>query len=185
MSPWQIRQAARALRAGGVIAYPTETVYGLGCDPLNRAAIERLLSLKGRPVEKGLILIAAQLDPLRPYLNIGDAALLEKLSRPAPRPTTWLVPSHPHTPRWLTGKHDTLAVRLCRHPQTRALCDAFGAAIVSTSANPAGRPPARTATRIRRYFNGDIDYLLSGPIAANAKPSEIRDLISNEVLRPG
>ncbi len=184
MSPWQIRQAVRLLRGGGLIAYPTETVYGLGCDPLNRATVERLLHLKQRPVEKGLILVAASLAQLLPYLDLSDSALLEKLLQPTPRPTTWVAPSSRSTPRWLTGNHDTIAVRLSRRPEVQALCSAFGGALVSTSANPAGLPPARSATKVKRYFGSEIDYLLSATIAASAKPSEIRDLISDEILRP-
>ncbi len=185
MTPWQIRQAARALDGGGVIAYPTETVYGLGCKPLERSAVERLLALKTRPVEKGLILVAAELAQLRPYLDISDPRLLAKLQQSTPHPTTWIAPCCRTTPHWLRGQHDSLAVRLCRHPGVQALCRRVGDAIVSTSANPQGLEPARSAMKVRRYFGNEIDYLLAGPVPANARPSEIRELVSGRVVRPG
>ncbi len=183
MTPWQLRQAVAALRGGGITAYPTETVYGLGCDPLNPDAIEELLTLKQRPVEKGLILIGAQLEHLRPYIDVDDAELLQKLQTKTPQPTTWIVPARKHTPSWLTGRHDSIAVRLTSHPIASKLCNHFAGAIVSTSANPAGLPPARSALTVKRYFQNKLDYLLHAPIHTDNKPSEIRDLLSDKVFR--
>ena len=183
MTPWQLREAARALRAGGVIAYPTETVFGLGCDPLNPHAIETLLALKQRPMEKGLILIGAELDQLLPYIDVNEPSLLQKLQPNGPHPTTWVVPAQPDTPYWLTGTHDSIAVRITTHPLAAALCLEFGAAIVSTSANPAGLPPAHSALTVRRYFNDGLDCLLHGSHNTSTKPSEIRELISDKIIR--
>jgi len=183
MTAWQLRQAVAALRGGGIIAYPTETVYGLGCDPLNPDAIEELLTLKQRPVEKGLILIGAQLEHLRPYIDVDDAELLQKLQTAMPRPTTWIAPARQHTPSWLTGRHNSIAVRLTSHPIASKLCNHFAGAIVSTSANPAGLPPARSALTVRRYFHDKLDYLLHASIKTANKPSEIRDLLSNKIFR--
>jgi L-threonylcarbamoyladenylate synthase len=183
ITAWHTRQASRALRDGGVIAYPTETVYGLGCDPLNLYAVKELLALKHRPMEKGLILIAAELHQLLPYINISDSALLEKLETPRTHPTTWVVPARPDTPTWLTGAHNSIAVRLTTHPLAAALCIEFGGAIVSTSANPARRPPALSAFAVRRYFGDRLDYLLHTSKHANTRPSEIRELISDKVIR--
>ncbi len=183
MSRWQIRRAARALRRGGVVAYPTETVYGLGCDPLDPLAVARLLRLKRRPVEKGLIVIGATLDQLRPLVAPDDPQRLQLLAQPQERPTTYLVPASADCPVWLTGAHATLAVRLTRHPLARALCLAFGGAIVSTSANPAGRPPARDPLALRRYFGDRLDATLHARPAVDARPSRIVDLASGAVLR--
>ena len=182
-SPWHIRQAAHALHVGGVIAYPTETVFGLGCNPLNLQAVEKLLTLKQRPVEKGLILIGANLEQLMFYIDVTDLSLLEKLARPTERPTTWIAPARPFTPRWLTGKHNSIAVRITSHPAANALCEQFGGAIVSTSANPGGLAPARSTLKVRSYFDEQIDYLLRGNTPIEANPSEIRDLITDKVLR--
>lgn len=182
-TPWQIRRAVSHLRAGGVIAYPTETVYGLGCDPLDEHAVERLLELKQRPREKGLILIGAALEQLLPYIDVHDAALLKKLAGPTERPTTWLCPPRADVPRWLSGRHHSIAVRITSSPIAQQLCQRYGAALISTSANPAGLSPARNAFTVRRYFDARIDDILSGHCGAHAKPSRIVDLIGGEVIR--
>lgn len=183
MTPWHLRQAASILHAGGVIAYPTETVYGLGCDPLNYSAIERLLALKQRPVEKGLILIGARLEQLWPYIDVSDDQLLQKLQTPTPQPTTWVVPARNHTPSWLSGQHDSIAVRISSNPIAAEICNHFNGAIVSTSANPARLPPARSALTIKRYFDDELDYLLHATTKPDNKPSEIRDLLSDKRFR--
>ena len=180
-----IRQAARILRSGGVVAHPTEAVYGLACDPLDPAAVERLLHLKGRPVEKGLILIAASFEQLERFVTVPDAEALERAEASWPGQVTWLFPAAPETPYWLTGRHSTLAVRVTAHPLTRALSETFGGPLVSTSANPAGRPPPRSALAVRRYFGDALDRILSGPLGGADRPSEIRDLASGRILRAG
>ncbi len=182
-SAWHIRRAVFNLHAGGVIAYPTETVYGLGCDPLDGHAVQRLLDLKQRPPEKGLILIGATLEHLLPYIDISDNALLTKLAGPTLRPTTWICPPRTDTPHWLCGRHHSIAVRLTRSPLARRLCECYGAAIVSTSANPAGLAPARNALKVRRYFDAQLDYILGGSCDPDAIPSRIVDLISGKVIR--
>jgi L-threonylcarbamoyladenylate synthase len=180
---WQVREAARALRAGGVIAYPTETVYGLGCDPLDPHAIERILELKQRPQEKGLILIGADLAQLLPFIDVRDQTLLNKLTQTTTRPTTWICPLRTNVPRWLCGKHHTLAVRITTNPIAQQLCQQFGSAIVSTSANPAGLKPARSMLAVRRYFGDQLDYVLNGTSDVSAQPSRIVDLISGNLIR--
>src|SRR5512143_218632 len=139
MTPWQLREAVRVLHHGGLIAYPTEAVYGLGCDPRNADAVLRLLNLKQRPWQKGLILIAADLAQLDPYLLPLDEMMRARVVPTWPGPNTWLLPARVETPHWLRGEHDTLAVRVTAHPVAAALCRAFGGPIVSTSANLAGK----------------------------------------------
>ena len=178
---FRLRRAARALAAGAVIAYPTEAVWGLGCDPANGAAVLRLLALKGRPVDKGLILIAAEPAQLQPFLAAGP--LPEPVAASWPGPSTWLLPAGPHTPGWLTGRHDTLAVRVTAHPLAAALCRSFGGAPVSTSANRAGRPPAKSALAVRRSLGDSVDLLVNGPLGGLARPTPIRDGRSGEYLR--
>ena len=184
-SPWQLRHARRVLRGGGVIAYPTEAVYGLGCDPLDPHAVERLLALKERPVDKGLILVAARFDQLTPFLRPLTADIRQRVEPTWPGPVTWLLPAAPNTPWWLTGAHDSLAVRVTAHPGTAALCKAFGGPLVSTSATLAGHPPARTALTVRRVFGDAVDYILPGELGDAKRPSEIRDAVSGHVLRQG
>ncbi len=188
MTPWRLRQAVRALRLGDIIAYPTEAVYGLGCDPLNAAAVLRLLALKNRPMDKGLILIASDFQHLAPFVHAPDPDIMRRISATWPGPVTWLLPATTATPVWLRGVHDTLAVRVTAHPQAAALCRAFGGALVSTSANPAGRPPARHPLRVRHYFshysNEPLDYILHGAVYSHTKPTEIRDALTGKVIRP-
>lgn len=183
MTPhWRIRQAARLLKAGGVVAYPTESVFGLGCDPWNPHAVLRLLLLKRRAATKGLILIAAD-DRQLGSLGISEPTRRRTLARPGARPVTWLVDA-PRAPRWIRGAHTKTAVRIVNHPVAEALCRAFSGPIVSTSANiSGGAPPARTALKVRLMFGGQLDYVLGGDSGPFVRPSEIRDAETGKVLR--
>lgn len=187
LNPVHLRLAALHVRQGGLIAYPTEAVYGLGCDPWNEAAVLRLLELKHRPMAKGLILIAADAGQLEPFIDLDalDAARRATVLRTWPGPHTWLVPARPGTPAWLRGRHDTLAVRVTAHPLAAALCRTAASALVSTSANPATRPPARSAMQVRTMFGAQVDYILPGRCGPSLKPTEIRDARTGRVVRAG
>lgn len=173
-----------ALAGGGVIAYPTEAVYGLGCLPDEDEAVDRLLHMKRRSARKGLILVAADVDQLVPYIEFSDAAMRERVLVTWPGPTTWLLPVRPAVPPWLTGAHSTLAVRVSAHPVVQALCRAVGP-LISTSANPAGAAPARTAARARSYFGRQLAAVVPGALGGLAQPTEIRDAVSGRQLRSG
>ncbi len=175
--------AVACLRSGGVIAYPTESVYGLGCDPANEQAIEKLLDLKQRSADKGLILIAASLAQLEPWLGELPAEKKHAILASWPGPVSWLWPAREEISTLLRGRHDTLAVRVTAHPQAAALCQAFGGAIVSTSANLAGEPAARTPAQVTRQFGPRLDYILEGELGGRQNPSEIRDALSGKVIR--
>jgi L-threonylcarbamoyladenylate synthase len=185
VTPWQLREAVRVLRHGGLIAYPTEAVYGLGCDPLDADAVLRLLELKQRPWQKGLILIAADLAQLDPFLLPLDDAMRARIVPTWPGPNTWLLPARPETPSWLRGEYDTLAVRVTAHPVAAALCRAFGGPIVSTSANRAGKAPATTALAVRNAFGDRIDYIVHAPLGGAERPTQIRDGRTGEIVRAG
>jgi len=180
---WRVQEAARVVRRGGVIAYPTEAVWGLGCDPWNEAAVHRLLALKQRPVKKGLILIAADICQFDFLLADLPAAWRERLVSTWPGPNTWLVPHRGRLPVWITGRHASVALRVSDHPQVRALCRRVGP-LVSTSANPAGRPAARSRLRVEQYFSHRLDAVLGGALGGRRNPSLIRDLASGRVVRP-
>ncbi|MDH3315206.1 MAG: Sua5/YciO/YrdC/YwlC family protein [Gammaproteobacteria bacterium] len=185
MSGWHLNNAARILAAGGVVAYPTEGVYGLGCDPQNAAAVLRLLSIKDRPVEKGLIVIASNRAQLAGYV-CPDSEMEQRIARTWPGPTTWLLPAGPLARPWLTGRSALLAVRVSAHPVAAALCRAFGAPIVSTSANLSGKPPARSALAVRKALGSHgLDFLVPGKIGAQSGPTEIRHGRSGAVMRTG
>jgi len=183
MTPFQARRAVRVLRAGGVIAYPTEAVYGLGCDPLDHAAVMRLLELKRRPWHKGLILVAADFRQLEPFVGAIDGQSRARVDAAWPGPATFILPAAAATPHWLTGVHAGLAVRVSAHPLVAELCRLWGGPLVSTSANPAGLPPARSALGVRRYFAGELDLILAGATSGLARPTPIRDAASGELLR--
>lgn len=167
-----------------MIAYPTETVYGLGCDPLNAEAVIAILRLKQRKMGKGLIVVGADTAHLAPYIAPDQHHLLTLLEQTPEVPTTWLLPTHPAVPHWITGGRPRIALRLTRHPIAAQLCRTLGGGLISTSANPAGRPPACTALQVRRYFGNALDYIVTGNGGLTGKPSEIRDAVSGAVLRP-
>lgn len=180
---WRLNQAALLLRRGGIVAYPTEAVFGLGCNPLNRHAVMRLLAIKRREVDKGLILIADRFDQLQPFVgNISDDRLAEVRSQ-WPGPVTWLLPAASWVPYWLTGRHETLAMRVTAHPIAAALCRAAGMPLVSTSANLSGLPAARTPLQVRLRCGDGVDMILHGATGGERNPSAIRDALSGASLR--
>lgn len=181
---FRMRLAADILHGGGVLAYPTEAVYGLGCDPFDARAVQRLLLLKRRPVEKGLIVVASRPEQLAPLLGALTPAQRAQLDASWPGPNTWVLPNRGFFPVWITGGPDRVAVRVSAHPVVQALCDAFGGPLVSTSANRAGRPPARTTLAVRLRFGAELDAIVSGDTGGAAKPTIIRDLETGRVLRP-
>ncbi len=177
---------AEKLKNGEVIAYPTEAVFGLGCDPNNQSAVSKLLDLKKRPVEKGLILVAHQLDLLKPFID--ETKLSEqhwkKLTSQQAQPITWIVPAKSTVPIFLRGQFDTIAVRISQHPAITLLCNLTGFALTSTSANLSGLPPCKTTQEVRCQF-GEFFPVLDMPIGETQNPSEIRDIFTDEILRKG
>lgn len=171
------------LRRGGVIAYPTESCFGLGCEPRNRRAVQRLLRIKGRPERKGLILIAGKFSQLKPYLTPLRPTQVKTLHEKWPGPHTWLVPASHNCPFWLTGRHSTLAVRVTAHPGSARLCNEAGMALVSTSANRSGQKSARTARECKRLF-GDQVKVIPGLVGKRRRPSTIQDFATGKILRP-
>lgn len=175
--------ALAALRRGGIVAYPTEAVYGLGCDPANAAAVARLLELKQRPQSKGLILIAADETALQPWLAPIDAATGARIRPTWPGPTTWLLPAADDCPATLRGEHETLAVRVTAHPVAAGLCRAWGGALVSTSANRSGGDPVRDADAARQLFGSAVDAVVEGAVGGRERPTSIRDARTGQTLR--
>lgn len=180
-----IRQGAQCLFDGGVIAYPTEAVYGLGCDPENEKAVRKILELKNRPASAGLILIADRLERFAPYIEPVSAEQKERALSAWPGPVTWLFPRAGHVPDWLAGVHTTIALRITAHEGCRLLCEAFGGPVVSTSANPSSEDPARSAARVASYFPDQLCGIVEGDLGGSDQPSEIRDLVTGRVIRSG
>ena len=178
-----IARAARIVRGGGVVAYPTEAVYGLGCLPRDRRAVTRVLAIKRRSWRKGLILIGAELAQLERYAILPPDPMRREMLATWPGPHTWVVDARPDAPRWITGGRSSVAVRLTAHPVAAELCRAVGDMIVSTSANVSRRPPHRRLLLLRRDLGRRVDYVLSGPLGGLAAPTAIRDGRSGRVLR--
>ena len=166
------------------MAYPTEAVYGLGCMPLETDAVARLLRIKNRSADKGLILIAADLTQLDHMIQLPEPPLEQQILNSWPGPSTWLLPAAAWVPDWLTGGRDTLAVRVTAHPMAAELCRHCESPLVATSANRAGRPPLRSALAVRRQLGKDIDYVLAGPLGGQRRPTEMRDGTTGAVVRP-
>ncbi len=177
----------QALQQGEVIAYPTEGVFGVGCDPDDPIAIQKLLELKQRPVEKGLILIAAHYEQLKPYIDESQltAEQLEKIHATWPGPVTWIVPASDRVTNWVSGQFDSIAVRVTDHPLVQKMCNAFGKPLTSTSANLTGQPPCMTTEEVEQQLGSHLVAILQGETGGRDKPSEIRDAKTSQVLRQG
>ena len=186
MKPWVKTRAVTVLSSGGVIAYPTEAVYGLGCDPFDQFAVGRLLELKNRPMEKGLILVAADWQQVEKYcseLTEGQKDTL--LYKPKERPVTWLIPDNKNLiPYWVKGTHQQFALRISSHPVVRDLCNAYQGPLISTSANISGEKPIKTKLRILKILGNQLDYIVPGNLGSSSSPSEIRNIKDGMLIRP-
>lgn len=181
---FSVNEIITLIKQQKVVAYPTESVFGLGCDPDSQQAVEALLQLKRRSWEKGLILIAANYQQLLPYID--DSQLAESQQQQMfdswPGPVTWVVPAKKNTPNWLTGQFTGIAVRVSNHPLVKNLCQLYGKPLVSTSANLTGYPPCRTTEEVWEQFGKDFP-VLSGSVGDQINPSQIRDIISGKLIR--
>ena len=180
-----IKRAAEIFTQGGIIAYPTEAVFGLGCDPDNDEAVNKLLSLKERSVDKGLILLAANYDQLLPYLNndaISKDEHLRILSR-WPAALTQVLPASSNISPLLCGVFDSIAVRVTNHPDVVAMCNLTNKAIVSTSANLSGQPPAVTWQQVEQQLGGKVDYIIKKDTLGFLKPTSIINGLTGSIIR--
>ncbi|WP_133128291.1 L-threonylcarbamoyladenylate synthase [Legionella nagasakiensis] len=177
----QLKTARKLLSQGKIIAYPTEAVYGLGCDPFNQLAVERLLALKQRSVNKGLIVLIADWTQLEPLVGFVPDTLLMNVRKSWPGPVTWVFPKSNLIPDWLCGDHDTIAIRMSAHPVARQLC--LASPVVSTSANVSGQLPARHLKSLSLQFPEGVDALLTGELGGENQPSAIFEVLSGQRLR--
>jgi len=170
------------LSKGGIIAYPTEAIYGLGCDPFNEIAVKRLLAIKNRSIDKGLILIAADFSQIENL--IIPVAKIGAIKKTWPGPNTWVFPATDKAPKWITGSFSTIAVRITDHPLAKKICLDFQKPLVSTSANLAGERPVKHWNDLNPLLLQEIDYLIKGDVGGSEKPSVIRDALSGKIIRP-
>lgn len=178
----RIKKTAAIIQQGGVVAYPTEAVFGLGCDPFNISAVLRLLHLKKRPIQKGLILIAHEWEVLMPFLQPIAPFVFERIQN-APTPCTWVLPARSEIPPWITGQRSSIAVRVTQHPIAQTLCKCVGYPIVSTSANRANQVPLKTRQAVKLRFKTELDDILGGAVGNLLAPTPIIDPLSNIVVR--
>lgn len=183
-SNFKLRRAAEWINFhDGVIAYPTEAVYGFGCHPESDIALSRILKIKQRPWQKGMLLVASNIDQVIPYISIAGLSQLSCLKEHREYPVTWLLPVDSHVSPLLTGTHKKIAVRISSHPIVKALCDTADSAIVSTSANRAGIEPALYAHQVRSQFQLELDQVVAGNVGGFSKPSAIIDAETQTVIR--
>jgi L-threonylcarbamoyladenylate synthase len=180
-SDFSIRHAAHIVRHGGIIAYPTDTIYGLGCDPFNADAVERINTIKQRPANKQLILLAAHIDQVRPLIILDSEH--ESLISQSTEPTSWIAEAAKHIPDWLTDNNGALTFRISNHDCVQRLCNTLGHALISTSANISGRAPARSSLEIHHYFHSTVDKILASNQKLTGKPSKIIRLCDNHIVR--
>lgn len=184
MGWWHIRQAAQAMHQGGVIAYPTEAVWGLGCDPFNESAVQQLLNIKRRPMHKGLILVASSIQQVQPLLDNLAPEDYQRVTASWPGPVTWILPDPDDLiPYWVKGNHSSVAVRVSNHSLVKSLCDKFGSMIVSTSANYSDRHPARDKLKVNIHFKDKVAAIVPGELGQLARPTQIFRLDSDKPVR--
>ena len=188
MSYVDLQGAVDVLQQGDVLAYPTEAVWGLGCDPRQEHAFNKILSLKQRPIEKGVILLAENIERVAPLLAQLETNIQQQIIaswqplQAQQRATTWLLPISDAIPPWIYGKHDRVAIRVTQHALCQQLCQQFDGLIVSTSANPAGLKPAKTAQEVEHYFHQNI-AIFDGALGESPEPSRILDAVTGQVIR--
>jgi L-threonylcarbamoyladenylate synthase len=180
-SDFSIRHAAHIIKSGGIIAYPTDTIYGLGCDPYNICAIEKINIIKQRPLNKKFILLAGHFNQIKPLIKMDKNQ--EKIILRATQPTSWVVNAGPHAPKWLIDNNGTLTIRVSQNNIVQRLCHILGHAIISTSANPSGKTPAKNSLELHKYFHHTVDKILASNKKLTNKPSKIIRLCDNYIFR--
>ncbi len=178
----QLEHAASILQNGGVIAHACEGVWGLACNPWCEPAVNRILEIKKRNASKGLIVIGHSSAVFEPELEMVDASRRCLVEQSWPGHVTWILPTQ-RFPLSVTGGRTTIAARVPDHEQARDLCEAYGNALVSTSANVSSELPALRESEVRESVGSQVDFVLPGSIGDALGPSEIRSAIDNERLR--
>ena len=183
VNDFQIKRAVNLMEQDGVIAYPTEAVFGLGCLPFSIEAIERILTIKKRPWHKGLILVASDIAQIEPFVDENYHDLLVCFDEVPDQPVTWLLPKSELVLPLVCGDHPKIAIRLSKHPVVKALCDEAQSVIVSTSANRAGNPEMKRTEDVRNHMTNQLDMVVSGAVGGYDRPSKIIDAQTQKVLR--
>jgi L-threonylcarbamoyladenylate synthase len=185
--PEALNRAVSALREGGVVAYPTETLYGLGVDPFREEALERLYVLKGRPTEMPVSILVKDMAMLLEFAHDLPGPAMRLVQAFLPGPLTLVLRACPRLPERLTSGTGKIGIRISAHPFVRHLFSRYAAPITTTSANPTGRPDARNASEILAYFPEGIDCILDGGPVTGILGSTVVDGTGEEpvILREG
>lgn len=180
-----IEEAVALLKQEQIIAYPTEAVFGLGCCPRSEKALQRILEIKKRAPSKGMILIAASMAQLEEYVDFSkiSSQSIQEILATWPGPFTWVFPVKNNVRPEITGEFKTVAVRVTAHPVAKALCEGYGGAIISTSANISQTEPFREGAQVWQAFSGEIAGVVNGEVGGLAQPTTIRDAITGKQYR--
>ena len=183
---YKIAEAAQTLKEGGVIACPTEGVFGLSARVNDVNAVQRVISIKHRALNKGLIVVASDIAMLEGTVNFAQLSQdsMRLIHEKWPGHATFIVPAHPSLPSVLTGGRNTVAVRVSAFPLLQELCRQTNCPIVSTSANISGNEPVADLDELKRVFGYVVDYILDEPCQGLSKPSTIYDAMTGAILRP-
>ncbi len=182
MSPWALNRFIHAVSQGAVFGYPTDTIWGLGCHPLIASSVARLLRIKNREADKGLILLSSRLDYCRAYIDVNDEDA-KTIGQIQDHPTTWLVPASEYCPIWIRGNQATVAIRISNHPLIQILCNGLKSPLVSTSANRSGRANARNRIQMQKQFARELDAIIGGFSTGSNAVSEIKSLDTGSTIR--
>jgi len=180
-SDFSISHAAHIIQHGGIIAYPTDTIYGLGCDPYNADAVASINDIKRRPQNKQFIILAGHIDQVTPLVDLNKEQQ-QKITQ-ATEPISWVIDARPSAPSWLISDSGTVTVRITQQDDVKRLCHILGHALISTSANPSGKPPAKNALELHKYFHHSVDKILATNQKLTASPSKVIRLCDNYVIR--
>ncbi len=185
MNGIDITAGARLIELGAVVAYPTEACFGIGCDPANAFAMQRIATMKGRPYGKGFIVIAHRVESLLPYLSLKDPSIMTQPLLTWPGPYTWIFPASSAAQRLGCAVDGKIAVRVTAHPVAAKLCQLTGGAVVSTSANTHGKKPIRKYLEVNRVFGRKLDFVVRGTLGKQMRPTQIRDAVTGVLIRAG
>ena len=182
MSPWALNRLVHAVSQGAIFGYPTDTIWGFGCHPLIASSVARILQIKNRSPDKGLILLSSRLEYCSAYPHV-EADELEPIRLPSDPPTTWLVAASESCPPWIRGTSPTVAIRITDHPLLQFMCDRLETPLVSTSANRAGKASVRNSIQMRKQFGTELDFIVSGFVTGSNQQSEIKSFLSGTTVR--
>jgi len=181
---YRIKKAVNTVKLGGIIIYPTEAVFGIGCDPNNIDALKKVIDIKSRDSQKGLIIVASKFEQILDYIKPLPKDIEDRLKTNWPAQTTYIFPASDILSDYLIGGNNrTVAIRVSQNKYIKKLCDLLGHPLVSTSANISGMESITSYKQAKREFQNKVDYILPGKVDINLKPSKIVDIFTSRVLR--